>query len=554
MRKNGLTIMAKLFLLVGNLIPILILAVINGSLGFLSAISITVLGAVAIAKLLGFFTSISYTLLFVLIISMGILRGVLRYFEQYSNHYIAFKLLAVLRNKIFTKLRELCPAKLENKQKGAIISMITADIEILEVFYAHTISPICIAIVVSIIMLLFVSAITTPIYAIYMLFAYVILGLLIPVLSSRYLSEDGVKYRDTFTKFNGFLMDTMKGNREIILHNRQQEKQQQCDDYSALLAEHAENLARKTSYIEAISSALIVILNLFMILLSIVLLQAELIHIGQAIVAVVTLMSSFGPVLALNALPQNLTKTFASGDRVLSLMDEAPLFHENIDGTPIDFTILDVKDLDFSYADGVQILNGIDFSVKVGEIIGIKGGSGNGKSTLLKLIMRFWDKDSGTLNLEHIDVSDIHVTSLKENVTLISQSTYLFSGTIAENLRIAKPNASDEELITACKKANIHDLIITLEHGYQTTVGGKVIGVSSGEAQRIGLARAFLRDAKLILLDEPTGNVDCINEGIILKSIKENARDKAVIIVSHRDSSLSISNTIYHMKNGKLYM
>lgn len=553
MRKNGLKIMAQLFLLVGNLVPILILAVINGSLGFLCAISITVLGSIAIAKLLGFFTSISFMMLAILIISSGILRGVLRYFEQYSNHYIAFKLLAVLRDKIFTKLRELCPAKLENKQKGTIISMITADIEILEVFYAHTMSPICIAITVSLIMMVFIGIIASPIYALYMLFAYLVIGLILPIINSRYLNEAGVNYRDTFTKFNGFFLDTLKGNREIILRNKVYEKQKKIDEYSSQLNAYSLELARKTTIIEAISGTIIVILNIGILLLSLILLEHQLVHLGEAIVAVVTLMSSFGPVLALNALPQDLTKTFASGDRVLSLMEEAPLFYENETGADIDLDTVDIQDLTFSYQEGVPILDGMNLTIQTGEIIGIKGASGNGKSTLLKLIMRFWDKDSGRILLNLSDVTDINVSSLKENVTLISQTTYLFHGTIADNLRIAKGNATDEEIITACKKANIHDHITSLENGYNTIIGGKTAGLSSGEAQRIGLARAFLRDAKLLLLDEPTGNVDCINEGIILRSILENARDKAVIIVSHRDSSLSIADKIYSMKNGTLH-
>ncbi|MFI3206329.1 MAG: ABC transporter ATP-binding protein, partial [Clostridia bacterium] len=258
-------------------------------------------------------------------------------------------------------------------------------------------------------------------------------------------------------------------------------------------------------------------------------------------------------VLALNALPNDLSKTFASGDRVLSLMEEEPEVYENDKGKKINLNYIGIKNLDFQYSKGIKILNNVNLSVKTSEIIGIKGASGNGKSTLLKLIMRFWDKTSGKILLDNTEIKDVNTQSLKENVTLISQSTYLFAGTIKENIKIAKLNASDKELITACKKANIHDLIMSLENGYDSQIGEKNSGLSSGEAQRIGLARAFLRDAKLILLDEPTGNVDCINEGIILKSIIENAKDKAVIIVSHRNSSLSIANKVYTMKNGSLY-
>lgn len=553
MRRNGLIIMSKLFLLVGNLIPILVLAILNGSLGFISASGITILGSIAIAKSLGFFPAISYTMLFILIVLFGFLRGALRYLEQYSNHYIAFKLLAVLRDKIFTKLRQLCPAKLETKQKGSIISMITADIEILEVFYAHTMSPVCIAITVSLAMTIFIGLIATPILSFYMLLAYLVIGLVLPLINSRFLNESGVQYRDTFSEFNGFFMDHMKGKQETILHNRTEKTKQSINDYSTKLISYAEILSKKSSRFEAITGATIVILNLFMVALCIILLDCKFIHAGQAIVSVVTLMSTFGPVLALSALPNDLTKTFASGDRVLSLMEEEAQVYENEEGSHLQLNTTTITNLEFSYSTGMQILNDINLSVNLGEIIGIKGSSGNGKSTLLKLIMRFWDKSSGEIRMDNIELHDINAGSLKENVTLISQTTHLFHGTIAENLRIAKSDATNDELVSACQKANIHDLIESLENGYDTVIGGKNIGVSSGEAQRIGLARAFLRDAKLILLDEPTGNVDCINEGIILKSIVENARDKAIILVSHRDSTLSIANKIYHMKDGKLY-
>ncbi|MFI3325857.1 MAG: ABC transporter ATP-binding protein [Clostridia bacterium] len=553
MRRSGLEIMAKLFLLVGKLIPVLVLAVIGGSLGFLCAISITVLGAVGIAKLLGFFTAISFNTIFILIISFGILRGVLRYFEQYSNHYIAFKLLATLRDKIFTKLRELCPAKLESKQKGQVISMITADIEILEVFYAHTMSPVCIAIFVSLLMFIFVGLISNWLLAFFVLFSYLVIGLIMPIFNSKFLSKSGVKYRDTFAKFSGFFMDMITGNKEIILHGKQEEKASEIGEFSEKLTQNAKELSHKTTQIEAVTSAVIVVLNLSMLGFSLVLLSQGIIDISSVIVATVTQMSSFGPVLALNALPNDLTKTFASGDRVLSLMEEKPEVYENKNGENINLNYTEIKNLDFSYAKGIKILNDVNLTVKTGEIVGIKGSSGGGKSTLLKLIMRFWDKTSGQINLENIEIENINSGSLKENVTLISQTTYLFAGTVKENLRIAKQYASDEEIITACKKANIHDLIMSLEKGYDSQIGGKNIGLSSGEAQRLGLARAFLRDANLILLDEPTGNVDCINEGIILKSIIENTKDKAVIIVSHRNSSLSIANRVYNMKNGKLY-
>ncbi len=552
-RRSAIKIMASLFALVGSFMYVLILAVFNGTLGFLTAMAITILGAVGVAKLLGTFASISYTLILVLIGVCGVLRGLLRYVEQYSNHYIAFKLLAILRDKIFTKLRVLCPAKLESKQKGSLISMITADIETLEVFYAHTMSPVCIAVLVSIFVVVFIGVVSSWYLALVALFAYIFIGLILPIINNSLMSKDGVNHRKTFSDFNGFFMDTIKGSQEILLFGKSDTKQKEVAEFSTELNKTTASLSKKVASTTGFGAISIVVLNIIMITVSIVLLAKGSINIGQMIVAIVALISSYGAMLAINALPNSLNQTFASGDRLIDLTEEKPAVIENNSGVCVTANSLAIEDLHFGYNQSSSVLNGINLSVKQGEIVGIQGASGCGKSTLLKLIMRFWDYDKGSIKVGEKSIKDIDNNSLKSNVTLVSQKTYLFNETVKDNLIIANVTATDADIIEACKKASIHEFIMTLPAGYDTVIGGaNGISVSSGEAQRMGLARAFLSTSKIILLDEPTSNVDSINEGIILQSLVDNAHDRAVILVSHRPSTMKVASKVYCFNGGRL--
>lgn len=550
MHRSGLNIMAKLFFLIDSLTYVIILAILNGSLGYITAISITLFGALGVAKLLGASIIFSWISIYVMIICFGITRGILRYIEQYSNHYIAFKILAILRDKIFTKLRELCPAKLESKQKGSIISMITSDIETLEVFFAHTISPIGIAVLVSLFMILFIGFVVNWYMALFALFAYMLIGIIYPIISNKILRQIGIEYRNEFSYFNGFFMDAIKGNKSIILHNRKEKFQNKIDLHSDKLLISTTKLKNRISLSEAITSITIVILNFTMLIIGIVLVKAGKIEAPIMLIGVIALMSSYGPVLALNALPNNLNQTFASGDRILDLLEEKPVIQDIKNGTNFDFKSLKINNLTFSYNDDMNIIKNINMNVRKGEIVGITGLSGCGKSTLLKLLLRFWKKDKGEILYNDIDINSINTNSLKENVIMVSQQTYLFNDTIRNNLKIAKQNASNEEIMEACKKANIHNFIISQKDGYDTIIDMSKIELSAGEVQRLGLARAFLSDAELILLDEPTSNVDSITEGIILKSLQENKRYKTFIMVSHRESTMSIADKVYNMNGG----
>ena len=552
LRRSGAVIMANLLLLLGSLAYIMVLAVINGSLGFLCAMGVTLFGAVGVAKTLGESIALSYGAIIAFAVGCGVLRGILRFFEQYSNHYIAFRLLAVLRDKIFGALRTLCPAKLESKQKGAIIAMITSDIETLEVFYAHTISPICIAVLVSACVFCFVGTVAGWALAGVALLGYLTIGILVPVLASGRLKASGVRYRAEFSSFNAYFLDSIKGIRDLVLNNAGQQREAEVNARSeALLTETKKmkhDITKTTAATELCVSAFI----LAALAVGICLVASGRLSAGRMVIGVVAVFGSFGPVIAISALPGNLTQTFAAGDRVLDLLAEKPAVAPVTNGTTSNFEDLTVQQLSFSYNAETPVLRDIDLHAKKGEIIGIVGESGCGKSTFLKLLLRFWQKNSGAIRFGGVDVDDIDTAALLKNVTMVSQTTYLFDETIEENLRIAKPDATQEELEAACRMASVHEFILSLPDGYKTRVGALGDNLSAGEKQRIGLARAFLRGSEWILLDEPTSNVDSINEGIILKALQAQKGKKSILLVSHRESTMAIADRIYRVKDGRM--
>lgn len=550
LRRNGAVIMARLVMLLGSFAYILLLAVVNGSVGFLCAMGVTIFGAFGVAKALGESIALSWGWIIGLAIGCGVLRGFLRYLEQYSNHYIAFRLLAILRNKIFGALRVLCPAKLESKQKGSIIAMLTSDIETLEVFYAHTISPICIAVLVSVVIFLFVFFVASPYLALVALAGYLVVGILLPVLSSGRLKEAGVTYRREFASFNAYFLDSIKGIKDILLNNAGEERKREVDRRSDVLLKETKKMKHTSTRASAATELAVSLFIILTLVVGIVLVYNDLISVGRMIVGVVAVFGSFGPVIAVSALPANLTQTFASGDRVIDLLEEKPVVEEIKNGENFVYDNLEVKDVCFGYNVGEKVLKDVCMYAKKGEIIGIVGESGCGKSTFLKLLLRFWKKDGGTIAYNGTDIERINTDSLLDNVAMVSQTTYLFDDTIEENLRIAKRDATREELESACRMASVHDFIMRLPDGYQTRVGALGDNLSAGEKQRIGLARAFLSGRELILLDEPTSNVDSINEGIILKALADQKSKKSIILVSHRESTMAIADRVYKVDKG----
>ena len=552
-RRSGLKIMASLILLLESLSYIMLLAVINGSLGSICAMGVTFFGAIGIAKVLGEPIAMSYNLIITLTIICGICRGLLRYIEQYSNHYIAFRLLAVLRDNIFKALRILSPAKLDSKQKGSIIAMITSDIETLEVFYAHTISPICISIINSLFVIALVGNVSSWYLALIALISYISIGIILPIVTSSKLKESGVNYRNEFSNFNAYFLDSIKGIREIVLNNAGKQREKEVDKRSDKLLEQTKKMKHDISLSTSITELMVSCFIILTLSIGIILTIKHELSIGKMIIGVVAIFSSFGPVIAVSALPNNLTQTFASGERILSLLEEKPAVKPVVNGKAINFNELKVSNLSFSYGQQEEVLEDICMYAKKGEIVGISGPSGCGKSTLLKLLLRFYHRDKGEILYNDVDIEEIDSINLSKNVTMVSQLTYLFDDTILENLKIAKEDATQEEVESACKLASIHDFILSLADGYNSKVGLLGDNLSSGEKQRIGLARAFLSGAQLILLDEPTSNVDSINEGIILKALKEQKNKKSIILVSHRESTMAIADRIYKIEKGRLY-
>lgn len=551
-RRSGAKIMARLIVLLGSLAYVMVLAVANGALGFICAMGVTLMGAVGVAKALGESIALSYGAIIALAVGCGFMRGILRYIEQYFNHYIAFNLLAVLRDRIFAALRTLCPAKLETKKKGDIIAMITSDIETLEVFYAHTVSPICIAVLVSGAMVIFVGSVASWWLALVALLGYLTIGILVPMVASKYLKASGVRYRKEFGAFNAYFLESIKGIKDIILSNAGETRTKEVNRRSNVLLKETKSMKHDTTVAAAVTECCVSLFILVTLMVGMVLVAQGSLSIGRMIIGVVAVFGSFGPVIAISALPGNLTQTFAAGDRVLNLLNEKPEVLPVEKGTRIEFERLDVEHLSFSYEDGTDVLTDVSMHVKQGEIVGIVGPSGCGKSTLLKLLMRFWQKQAGGIYYNGVDIDQVATESLLHNVTMVSQTTYLFDETIEDNLRIAKQDATMHEIEEACKKASVHDFIMSLPQGYQTRVGALGDALSAGERQRIGLARAFLRGSKLILLDEPTSNVDSINEGIILKALQAQKAQHAIILVSHRESTMASADRIYCMDGGRL--
>lgn len=544
MRRSGFNIMMKLITLVKPLIGFMFLAIIAGVIGNLAAIFIPAYSSYVIANIVSRADQINLNMSFILLIVLAISRGFLRYVEQLCNHFIAFKLLAIIRNKVFRALRRLAPAKLEGKEKGNLISLITSDIELLEVFYAHTISPIFIAFVTSVIVvsILFSYSVKAAIFA---MISYLIVGLFLPIFSSKSGKKEGLELRNEFADLNSYLLDSLRGMKEVIQYSYGEKRLDYIDETTVKLNRKQERIKVFEAQNRGFTTSIVALLGLIMF----VIMKNEMLaifDINKLIVFTVLFMSSFGPVIALSSLSANLRSTFASGDRVLNILEEKPQVLEVYDQNKTYFSDLKIEDITFSYNDEI-ILNDFNLSLENGEKLAIFGKSGSGKSTLLKLIMRFWDVDKGEIKISDRNIKQVNTKDLRDIENYMTQETYLFQGSILENIKIAKKDASLNEVIEACKKASIHDFICSLKDGYETNVGELGEKLSSGEKQRIGLARVFLHDAPLYILDEPTSNLDALNEGIILNAISKE-ENKSMLIVSHRKSALNIADKTIEIK------
>lgn len=580
-RRSALKIMGSLIGLVKPLIHIMILAVLLGTAGYLCAIFLTILAGQILIQGLGhvagtqgamsqgLFAGMTPQNLFVLMIVLAVARGILHYAEQYCNHFIAFKLLAIIRHKVFAALRRLCPAKLEGRDKGNLISIITTDIELLEVFYAHTISPAAIAALTSFMMVFFMGSYHVG-AGIFALCAYLIVGIFIPLWNGSRGGNTGMEFRAKFGELNSYVLDSLRGLDETIQYGQGKNRERQMEEKSAELIKKQKKLSHMEGGQRSVTNLVILLASFGMLFFMLYLYGKQTVDLDGVVICTIAMMGSFGPVIALSNLSNNLNQTLASGERVLSVLEEKPQVEEIYEGekdlhelgkeqentfhkgsAQMLFAGAEASHVTFSYEEE-EILRNYSVKIPAGKIVGIHGASGSGKSTLLKLLMRFWDADSGEVSVNGANVRRIPTRSLRDTESYVTQETHLFHDSIANNIAVGKPGASRQEIMEAAKKASVHDFIMSLPKGYDTEVGELGDTLSGGEKQRIGIARAFLHDAPFILMDEPTSNLDSLNEGIILKSLREEADKKTVVLVSHRKSTMNVADVMYEMENGRV--
>lgn len=538
--KENLSIIKNMLKLVKPLKFPMFCAIFCGTVGHLLAISIPVLAVVAVLSALGM-VEIPVEQIFTLLLINSLLRGVFAYLEQQRNHFIAFTILAIIRDQVFTALRRLCPAKLDGKNRGNLISIITADIELLEVFYAHTISPVVIATLIALIMT-GIFAQFQLIFAVIALVAYVTVGCLLPCWMSRKKSQVYLSFREKSGELSSYYLDSIRGMDEILQYNQGEKRLSSLLGKSKELDQDSLTISRHEGKVNGVADSFVLFFGGLMLVVSSTYSQ----NLLDVLLPTVLMMSSFGPFLSLSKLSVGLSRTLAAAKRVEELLQEEPEVTDVVDGKTPDFHGLNIQDLSFSYED-TQILEQLNMTIEDKQITGIYGKSGCGKSTLLKLIMGFWQSQGislGDTPLEEVDTK--HLRSLESYMT---QDSDMFRGTIMENIKIAKLDATQEEVETAAKAASLHDFILTLPQGYDSKIGELGSKISGGERQRIGLARAFLHQAPLLLLDEPTSNLDSLNESAILRAIQ--AQEKAVILISHRQSTQGICQVSYHLEERK---
>lgn len=549
-KRSNLRICLQLIQLVKPLTGFMVLAVTQGVLGHLCAAFITILGCYALLSVLGFQAAVSAGAAFAAAVIFALARGLLRYGEQACNHYIAFKLLAILRDKVFRALRRLSPAKLEGRDRGDLIAVITSDIELLEVFYAHTISPICIAFLMSVIMGLYIGSFHWGL-GLLAVAAYGVVGIAVPLFISKRSGGDGRQFRTESGDLSSFVLDSLRGLSEIIQYGAGKERLHQMEERTRKLGVQEERMKKLSGENGALTNTVILLFDMLMLSAALLLYDAGALSFEGALLSTVALMSSFGPVVALANLGSTLQNTFGAGERVLDILEEEPVTKDVVSAERIAFTGAAVSHVTFDYGEET-VLSDVSADIPAGEIVGITGRSGSGKSTLLRLLMRFWQVGQGQIRISQRDIDTVDTGNLRDLQSLVTQETHLFHDSIRENLRIAKLTATDEEIEAACRRASVHDFIMTLPKGYDTPVGELGDTLSGGERQRIGLARAFLHDAPFMLLDEPTSNLDSLNEAVILKSLSEERKGRTVVLVSHRESTMRIADRTYSVENGRM--
>lgn len=550
MRRGGLTVMLRLVGMVRPLAGFMALAIAMGLLGHACATAITVLGGYGALRILDAGAAAPLADLLAAMAACAVARGLLRYGEQACNHYIAFKLLALIRDRVFRALRRLAPAKLEGRDRGDLISLITSDIELLEVFYAHTISPAAIALLFCLGACAFIGSFH-PALAAVAACSHLAVGVACPMVASRLAGDAGARFRAGAGELSSFVLESLRGLDEILQYGSGAARLGQMDARSRALADTERRMKVDAGLGSGLTTIVILACDLAVLVVAASLRARGDVGFDGVLIPVLALTGSFGPAVALANLGSTLQGTFAAGNRVLDILDETPVAPEVGGRPPVGFAGASAERVGFSYG-AERVLEDVSLEVPIGRVVGVTGRSGSGKSTLLRLFMRFWDASEGTVRVSGRPVGDVNTADLRAMESLVTQETHLFHDTIRNNLRIARLDATDDQIEEACRRASVHDFVASLPQGYDTQVGELGDTLSGGERQRLGLARAFLHDAPFLLLDEPTSNLDALNEGVILRSIREEGAGRTVLLVSHRPSTMRVADTVVSVENGRV--
>ncbi len=539
----------QLIQLLKPLIPHMIITIILGTLGYLAISAISLFGGMSILQWSGLTEFGSLTFLMGVVIASGVLRAIFRLSEQYLTHYIAFRLLAIVRDRIYTTLRKLSHLQIQSFQKGELMSIITKDVELLEVFYAHTIAPVFIGVVTSFIYVGILSHFH-PLYGVMALFTYLLISFIIPKSVYHFGEQAGAKYREDFGKLNNFLMDALKGMKELLIFGEQKRTLDTIDDYSEQLNDTTLTLKKHEGTLKAATDIGLYSMVFIQILVTVALYNYDQITSSEGLLALLLLFSSFGPSLALSQLSASLVHTFASAKSVLHVLNLVP--EASSDGTEsvTDIQHITFKKVTFGYDEKSILYSDINMRWTKGTIIGLKGQNGVGKSTLISLLLQDLTPLAGEIHINDQNIKHFLKEKLLEHFCVVDAHTTVFSDTLRRNITLYQDHYTDEEIGTACQKAGLEEFIASLPDGLDTYLQEYAANMSSGQLQRLALARLFLKNASVYVLDEPTSNLDALNEKHILQAIRENAADKLVILISHNDSVLAMADHIYTIEDG----
>lgn len=523
------------------------LAILLGILSNLAVVAIPVISTLTLLRVIAG-DAVNLALILALLIGCGVVRGITRYLEQYQNHDIAFSLLAHIREEIFLALRRIGPARLTGKNSGELITSISTDVEALEVFFAHTISPVFIALGTTLVTFVFLASFDFALACI-LLAGQLLIGGIIPFISYRKNLQIGDDYKKAFVQVSQTIMENANSLKDIAqFHLEKKRLEKLTMDSNKLNQENRRRIFQGNS-LQLFSELVVIGTTLCVFFYG----NSRGLAIETIVLSVVLSLSSFGPVLALGNLGNALLTTFSSGRRLYQLVHEEPYVTFEGNSPAVESVdTLAATSLSFHYPNTEKkVLGDISFELQQGHSIGISGESGSGKSTLLKLLMRYWDPDKGTITINDLPLSSLKEDALHHLEGVMEQSTFLFEDTIANNISLKRGSVSQENIEEAAKAAAIHDWILSLPEGYETQLSKLSRGISDGERQRIGLARLLVYDAPLVLMDEPTSNLDYVNEQAILAAFKEKLQDKTMVLVSHRSSTLKIAEKQLHLEKGQ---